>query len=62
MANTAVRIGNEAAIRMFAHVQVHVKIGICMNFMPGARILNTVTKKFTAVSSVPSPDICRAHM
>ena len=62
MANTAVRIGKDAAIKMFAQVQVHVKIGICINFMPGARILNTVTKKLTAVSSVPSPDICNAHI
>ncbi len=62
MANTAVKIGKDAAIKMFAHVQVHVKIGICINFMPGARILNTVTKKLTAVSSVPSPDICKAHI
>ena len=62
MANTAVKIGKDNAIRMFAQVQVQVKIGMSINFMPGARILNTVAKKLTAVKVVPIPDICKAQI
>ena len=62
MASTAVKIGNDAAIKIFAHVHAHVKIGIFIKLIPGARILKTVTKKFTAVSSVPNPDICKAQI
>ena len=47
---------------MLAKVQVQVKIGICISFMPGARILNTVTRKLIPVSNVPIPDICNAQM
>ena len=30
--------------------------------MPGARILKMVATKFTPVSNVPNPDICKAQM
>ena len=49
-------------IRMLVKVQVQVKTGIFISVMPGARILNTVTRKLTPVSSVPSPDNCSAQM
>ena len=62
MANTAVKIGNDATIKMFAQVQVQVKIGICISFMPGARILSTVAIKFTPVKVVPMPEICSAQI
>ena len=62
MASTAVKIGNDAAIKIFAQVHAHVKIGIFISVIPGARILNTVTRKLTAVNSVPSPDICKAQI
>ncbi len=44
------------------HKDVQVKIGMSINFMPGARILMMVTKKLTPVRSVPKPEICNAQM
>ena len=58
----AARIGNEATIRTLAQVQVQVKIGMSISFMPGARIFRTVARKLTPVSVVPSPDNCSAQM
>jgi len=58
----AVRIGKDATISTLVKVQAQVKTGIFIQLMPGARILNTVTRKFTPVSSVPSPDNCNAQM
>jgi hypothetical protein len=55
-------MGKEATISTLAQVQVQVKIGICISFMPGARILMMVTRKLIAVSVVPIPDICSAQV
>ena len=56
-----VKIGNAMIINTFADKDVQVNTGICINFIPGARILRIVTKKFTPVSNVPIPDICSAQ-
>ncbi|KGS05743.1 hypothetical protein X946_5950 [Burkholderia sp. ABCPW 111] len=56
-----VRIGNDAMMRTFVQSAVHVNTGIFISVMPGARIRRMVTKKFTPVSNVPTPDICSAH-
>lgn len=48
-------------ISTFVQRAVHVNTGIFIRVMPGARILMIVTKKFTPVSSVPTPEICSAH-
>jgi hypothetical protein len=62
MASIAFKIENDAAIKILAHVDVHVKIGIFMKVIPSTCILITVAKKFTAVNSIPSPDICKAQI
>jgi hypothetical protein len=38
---------------------IQVNIGMRMSFMPGARMLRMVTKKFTAAASDAMPRICR---
>lgn len=46
----------------FEQKAVHVNTGSFIHVMPGARIFTMVTKKFTPVSSVPTPDNCSAQM
>jgi len=58
----AARIGNEATIRTLAQVQVQVKIGMSISFVPGAGIFRTVARNLTPVNVVPSPDNCSAQM
>ncbi len=61
-ASTAVNTGKAATISTLVHSAVHVKMGMRIIFMPGARIFTMVTSKFTPESNVPTPAICKAHM
>jgi hypothetical protein len=47
---------------MFVHSEVHVKIGIFIIPMPGARILTMVAMRFTPDSTVPTPATCSDQM
>ena len=49
--------GNASRISTWVMKLIQVNIGMRMSFMPGARMLRTVTKKFTAAASDATPRI-----
>ena len=49
-------------INTLVHSDVHVKIGMRISVMPGARILTIVTSRLIPDNSVPTPATCNAHM
>ena len=51
--------GNASRIITWVMSAIHVKIGMRMSFMPGARMFRIVTKKFTPPASVDTPRIWR---
>lgn len=61
-AMVTVRIGKETMIRTLVHSAAQVNTGIFIIGMPGARIFRMVAKKFTPVSRVPRPEICRLQI
>ncbi len=52
-------IGNESTIRNCVTKLIHVKIGMRMNVMPGARRLMIVVMKLKPAASDERPRICR---
>ncbi|MNJ65031.1 hypothetical protein D3C77_610230 [compost metagenome] len=61
-ASVAARTGKAATISTLVTSEVHVKIGIFIRLMPGARMRRMVTMKLMPLSVVPSPDIWSAQM
>ncbi len=56
--NPTVSGGNAKTIKAEATNAVHVKSGIRISFIPGARMFKIVTRKLIPPMSVPKPEIC----